>query len=59
MRRPLKDAMEEQREKSWKALLEKEKYNYNVAEEMGKGAVPLVVDRAKAFENVQLKVAWV
>ena len=54
---PLKDAMEEKREKSWEALLEMKKYNYDV-EEMDKGAVTLVVDRAKAFENVQLKVAW-
>ena len=34
-----------------------DKYNYNV-EEMNQGTVTMVVDLAKAFETVQIKVVW-
>ena len=44
---------------AWEKLLDMEKYNYN-EEEVDQGAVTLVVDLAKAFAKVQLKVvcAW-
>ena len=53
---PLKDAREEQKECCGAALLELEKSNSN-EEEVDQGAVTLVVDLARAFEHVQLKVA--
>ena len=40
---------------AWDALLDMDKYNYNV-EELDQCAVTMVVDLAKAFEKVQLKV---
>ena len=43
--------------KACEALLYMEKHNYNV-EEMDQGAVTLVVDLAKAFAKMQLKVVW-
>ena len=43
------------RNTAWEALLAMEKYNY-IMKEMDQGAVTLVVDLAKAFERVQLKL---
>ena len=53
----LQDAMEEQKERHRKLCWKWEQYNFHV-EEMYHGAVTLVVDLAKAFVRVQLKVVW-
>ena len=42
---------------AWEALLQVETYNNNV-EDIDQGAVTLVVDLAKALEEVQLEVVW-